>query len=103
MSVLLWEQELLSGLDQHLTVQIATTTSCYSITFFSLAKGDYGSCNNGDIVGQSLSVEGNNYTSQLNVTVISDTAGRTIECLHNAYDGLTATLIFISVIPTIGM
>ena len=71
--------------------------------FFSLAKGDYGSCNNGDIVGQSLSVEGNNYTSQLNVTVTSDTAGRTIECLHDAYDGLTATLIFISVIPIIGM
>ena len=68
--------------------------------FFSLAKGDYGSCNNGDIVGQSLSVEGNNYTSQLNVTVISDTAGRTIECLHDAYDGLTATLIFTLVIPT---
>ena len=68
--------------------------------YFSLAKGDYGLCNNGDIVGQSLSVEGNNYTSQLNVTVTSNTAGKTIECSYD--DGLIATLIFTLQIPTTG-
>ena len=43
-------------------------------------------------MGQSLSAEGNNFTSQLNVTVTSNTAGKTIEYLYD--DGLIATLIF---------
>ena len=67
---------------------------------FSSTKGDYGSCNNGDIVGRSLSAEGNNYTSQLNVTITPDTAGKTTECLYD--DGLIATLVFTSQIPTTG-
>ena len=46
-----------------------------------------GTCNNGAIVGQSLSVQGNNYTSELNVTVTPETAGKTITC---AYDALTS-------------
>ena len=33
------------------------------------AYGAYGVCNNGSIVGQSLRVEHNFYTSQLNVTL----------------------------------
>ena len=41
------------------------------------------SCNNGSIVARSLSVEGNNYTSQLNVTVTPDIAGKTIQCAHS--------------------
>ena len=69
-------------------------------TRFSSTKGDYGSCNNGAIVGQSLSAEGNNYTSQLNVTITPDTAGKTIECLYD--DGLIATLVFTSQIPITG-
>lgn len=55
-------------------------------------------CNNGDIVGQSLGVQGNNYTSQLNVTITPDTAGKTIIC---AYDDFTENLLLnkITVIP----
>jgi hypothetical protein len=68
---------------------------------FSSAKGDYSSCNNGAIVGQSLSAEGNNYTSQLNVTVTPDTAGGTVECLYEDF-GLITTLVFTSVIPITG-
>ena len=64
---------------------------------FSSTKGDYGSCTNGAIVGRSLSAEGNYFTSQLNVTVTSDTAGKTIDD-----DGLIATLIFTLQIPTTG-
>lgn len=45
-----------------------------------------GTCNNGDIVEQSLGVQGNNYTSQLNVTITLGIAGKTITC---AYDALT--------------
>ena len=55
-----------------------------------------GVCNNGAIVARSLSVEGNNYTSQLNVTVTPDTAGRTIECASD--NGIR---IITSKIPTI--
>ena len=48
-----------------------------------LHSGTSGSCNNGSIVARSLSVEGNNYTSQLNVTVTPDIAGKTIQCAHS--------------------
>jgi hypothetical protein len=58
-------------------------------------------CSNGATVARRLSVEGNNYTSQLNVTVTPDTAGQTVECLYD--DGLTATLVFTSVIPKTGL
>ena len=44
-------------------------------------------CNNGAIVGQILSVQDNNYTSELNVIITPETAGRTIMC---AYDALTS-------------
>jgi hypothetical protein len=67
---------------------------------FSSSKGDYGSCNNGAIVGRSVSAEGNSYTSQLNVTITPDTAGKTIECEYD--DGPIVTLVFTSVIPTTG-
>jgi hypothetical protein len=56
-------------------------------------------CNNGAIVGRGLSVEGNNYTSQLNVTVTPDTAGETLECIDD--NGRDAILIFSSIIPNI--
>jgi hypothetical protein len=44
-------------------------------------------CNNGGIVAQSLSVNGSIYTSQLNVTVTSGTAGKTITCIHDPLTG----------------
>ena len=59
----------------------------------------YGTCNNGAIVASGLSVDGNNYTSQLNVTVTPDTAGKTIECLYN--DVSIITLQLSSEIPNI--
>ena len=68
---------------------------------FSSTEGGYGSCNNGAIVGRSLGVEGNYYTSQLNVTVTTDVAGKTVECFYD--DGRTATLLFILMIPTTGL
>ena len=38
-------------------------------------------------MGQTLGVQGNNYISQLNVTITPNTAGKTITC---AYDALSA-------------
>ena len=63
-----------------------------------LYSGTY-SCN-GAIVARILSVEGNNYTSQLNVTITPETAGKTIECYN--YDEGIITNYFFSVIPTSG-
>ena len=56
-------------------------------------------CNNGAIVARSLSVEGNNYTSQLTVTVTPDTAGKAIKCAGD--NGESNTLFFSSIIPAI--
>ena len=44
--------------------------------------GAFGSCNDGSIVARGVSVEGNNYTSQLNVTVTPDIAGEEITCYY---------------------
>ena len=54
---------------------------------FTSTGGTTGTCNNGDIVGHSLGVQGDNYTSQLNVTITPDIIGKTIMC---AYDALTS-------------
>ena len=54
-------------------------------------------CNNGATVARSLSVEGNNYTSQLNVTVTLEKVGKTVECLRN--NGTHDTLLISRVIP----
>ena len=45
-------------------------------------------CNNGDIVGKSLRVEDDCYTSQLSVKVSSNLIGKTVKCL---YDNGSAT------------
>ena len=52
----------------------------YIVLYHHYSKSTSRSCNNRTIVGQILSVEDNNYTSQLNVTVTPDTAGKTITC-----------------------
>ena len=57
-------------------------------------------CNNGSIVARILSGEGNKYTSQLNITVTPDIAGKIIECVHN--DGLIERLLFSLALPIIG-
>ena len=60
-----------------------------------------GACNNEAIVARSLSIEGNNYTSQLNVTVTSDIAGTTVVC---GYDNHTHYIIQnLTVIPSPGL
>ena len=52
-------------------------------------------------MGQSLSVQGNNYTSQLNVTITPETAGRTIMCAYDALTGQDITIKFSTTIPGI--
>ena len=49
-------------------------------------------CNNGSVhvVGKGLKVEGNQYTSQLNVTLKENMIGKTIECY---YEGVGQTLV----------
>jgi hypothetical protein len=59
--------------------------------------GSVGNCNNGAIVARILYVEGNNYTSQLNVTVTLDTAGKTIRCFHD--NGTHDNILILSSIP----
>lgn len=58
-------------------------------------------CTNGAIVGRSLSVEGNNYTSQLSITFTPDITGTTVKCSHdNGSQTITHRSI---VIPTSGL
>ena len=58
-------------------------------------------CNNGAIVGRSLSVEDNNYTSQLNIIVTPDIAGKTIECGQDDESGFI--IYHSSVLPSSGL
>ena len=52
-----------------------------------------GECNNGSIIGRGIRVEGNCFTSQLNITVNSDMIGKTIECVHdNSTENIVGTL-----------
>ena len=60
----------------------------------------YQACNNGPIVARLISVEGNNYTSQLNVTVTHDIAGETIKCF---YVNGRSTIQLSTVLPTTGL
>ena len=61
---------------------------------YNSSEGTRGSCGNGSILGRSVSVENNTYTSQLVVHLTSDTYSVTrysIECIHD--DGLTTTSV----------
>ena len=64
------------------TAFICSSTNNNIILSGHYHTGTSRTCNNGAIVARILSAEGNNYTSQLNVTVTSDTAGKTIECIN---------------------
>ena len=55
-------------------------------------------CNDGAIVARSLFAECNYFTSQLNVTITPDIAGKRVVCLH--FNGTHDILIFSSIIPT---
>lgn len=87
----------------HATVWTGSAFDCPSagndITLLHSHFMHKGSCNNGTIMARSLSVKGNNYTSQFNVTVASDMAGKTIECLKS--NGTHDILLLSFVIPTI--
>ena len=41
------------------------------------------SCNNGSVVGGGVAVNGNSYTSQLNITVNDEVIGRAVECYYD--------------------
>ena len=62
-------------------------------------NGTFGVCNNGAIMARSLFVEGNNYTSQLTVTITSDIAGKDIVCANDTSDSNIISQ-FSTVIPT---
>ena len=47
------------------------------------AGGSSAECNNGNITGRSLRVEGNCYTSQLFVVYSQDLLGQSVVCAHN--------------------
>jgi hypothetical protein len=55
---------------------------------FDQSGGVDGACNNGDIIGRSLRVEDNCYTSQLSVTVSHTLNNKTIACILSSDDGL---------------
>ena len=84
------------------TVWRGTAFDCslYEITLLHsrFADGTFGVCNDGDIVARSLSVEGNNYTSQLSVNVTSNIAGKTIDCVDD--DTSNTTIRLSTVTPT---
>ena len=67
---------------------------------FTSVYGTNNSCNDGAIVARSLSVVGNLYTSQLNVTITPDIAGKTVMCTSD--NGTATMLIFSLVIPSTG-
>ena len=54
---------------------------------FTQPGGSTGTCNNGAIVGRSLDEQGGNYTSQLNVTITPETAGKRITCVYDDMTG----------------
>ena len=62
---------------------------------------DKDECNNGSVhvIGKGLKVEGNQYTSQLNVTLKENMIGKTIECY---YEGGGQTLVDSVTINTTG-
>ena len=62
-------------------------------------NGQLSYCNNRAIVARILSVEENNYTSQLNVTITPDTTRSTIKCIHDNWTH--DIVIFTSIIPKI--
>ena len=66
---------------------------------FTPTGGPAETCNNGAIVGRSLGVQGNNFTSQLNVTITPDTAGKTITCAYDELIGQDIMIKFSTIIP----
>ena len=97
------------GEPEGLTAWTGSALDCPSssniiILFHSRFMSVYKTCNNGAIVARGLSVEGNNYISQLNVTLTSDTAGKTITCLYDNINTFMSFMYHLSTtIPTTGL
>ena len=85
------------------TVWLGSAFDCvYSSNEIGLSHGRFAisirrTCNNGAIVRQSLGVENNSYTSQLNVTVSRDLIGKSVTCVHD--NGTYVYAIGSSIIP----
>ena len=92
-----------TGIEAESTVWTGSHVGCGGVAEIILFHRHFhqgtGNIHRNSIVARSLSVEGNNYTSQLNDTVTSDTVGKTIVCFHD--NGTHATFIFSSKILTI--
>ena len=54
-----------------------------------------GTCNDGAILARGVSVEGNRYTSRLNVTISSSLNGESIVCAHHNSTGTTVIGTFL--------
>ena len=80
---LTFECTVMNGL---LTIWRGSALNCAStgneINLLNSSDGDQ-TCNGGMITGQVIKHEGNNYTSQLNVTLSFDLISRVIECASN--------------------
>lgn len=63
---------------------------------FTSDEGAYGTCNNGAIVGWSIAVEDDCYTSQLNVTISTELDGSNVECVYD--NGREASAIDLSMV-----
>ena len=68
----------------------------------SFTSDTMGRCNGGGIVGRSLGVSEDVYTSQLTVTVTQNLINRIIECAYSP-NGVTATPINSTIIAISGM
>ena len=66
---------------------------------FNTPSGAFGLCNNGAIKGYSIGVEANYYTSQLNVTMLPSTSGKSVSCSHDNTSSITVQ--FSAVTPRI--
>ena len=62
---------------------------------FTGSAGATGMCNNGAIVGRSLEVNNNCYTSQLDVTVDYTFSNETIACVHSGIGTIGTVLLMI--------
>ena len=88
------------------TVWRGTAFNCLSQEIVLLhsrfADGTFGVCNGQDIVAKSVSVNDNNYTSQLNVTLTPNIAGKIIECAHDDTSNITIHVQFSALAPATG-
>ena len=75
--------------------EITLLHSCFTST------GDFGLCNNGTIVARNLGVQGNNFTSQFNIILTPDIAGKTIMCAYHAFttDPADDRIMFSAAVP----